>query len=61
MERDRASLGVDTLLRIVLGLIAVYLILEILGELLSLVPDFLGTIISLVIAVVIILWLLDRI
>ncbi|MFC3957505.1 DUF7554 family protein [Halovivax cerinus] len=60
MTRDRASLEVDTLLKVILLLVAAVLVLEILGEIVSLIPAFLSSIVTLAIALVIVLWLLDR-
>ena len=61
MTVDRGNLDVDVLLKLVLGLIAVYLVLEILGEILGMIPALFSNIITLGIALLIVLWLLDRI
>ncbi|MFC6615583.1 hypothetical protein ACFQAS_11615 [Halopenitus salinus] len=61
---DRASLEVEDLLKIVLGLAIVWLILEILDLLLDItfaVFRMLPTLIGIVLVVVIVLWLTDRI
>jgi hypothetical protein len=61
---DRASLEVEELLNIVLGLAIVWLILEILDLLLDItfaVFRMLPTLIGIVLVVVIVLWLTDRI
>ncbi|GAB3678717.1 DUF7554 family protein [Halopiger thermotolerans] len=60
----RGSLDVETLLKIVLGLIAVLLALEVLEALLSGLAWLLGpffVVVQLAIAALIVLWLLDRI
>jgi hypothetical protein len=60
----RAKLDVDTLLKIVLVLVVVWLALEILGEILGLFAFILGplsSLLGLVVIVLIILYLLDRI
>lgn len=61
MNGTRASLDVESLLKIVLLLIAAVLVLELLGEVISLIPAFLSSVVTLLIALVIVLWLLDRI
>lgn len=63
MPDTRGELEVETLLKIVLGLIAVLLVLEILGAILGSIAGLLGPffiIVQLAIAVLIVLWLLDR-
>jgi len=60
----RAKLDVDTLLKIVLVLVVVWLALEIVGEILGLFAFVLGplsSLLGLVVVVLIILYLLDRI
>lgn len=60
----RANLDVDDLLKIVLALVIVWLLLEIIGSLLSItmtVFNALPTLIGIVIAVLIVLWLTDRV
>lgn len=59
----RGSLDVETLLKLVLGLVAVLLVIEIVETLLSGLAWLLGPfvlIVQLAIAVLIVLWLLDR-
>jgi len=60
---NRAAVDVDTLLKVVLVLVLVWLALEILGQVIDLALGFFGflrPIIGLLILVLIILWLLDR-
>lgn len=60
----RAKLDVDTLLKIVLILVVVWVALEIVGEILGLFAFILGplsSLLGLVVIVLIILYLLDRI
>lgn len=60
----RANLDVDDLLKIVLALVIVWLLLEIIGRLLSItmtVFSALPTLIGIVIVVLIVLWLTDRV
>lgn len=60
----RANLDVDDLLKIVLALVIVWLLLEIIGSLLSItmtVFNALPTLIGIVIVVLIVLWLTDRV
>ena len=58
---DRAAIEVETLLKIVLVLVIVWLALEILGGVIRFVLGPLPEIVGLVIVVLIVLWLLDRI
>ncbi|GEM_PF-1576646 len=61
---NRAALEVEDLLKIVLGLVILWLLLEIIGSLLSITLSLfnaLPTLIGLVIVVLIVLWLTDRI
>ncbi|WP_247730939.1 DUF7554 family protein [Halovivax limisalsi] len=60
MTLERGELDVEDLLKIVLGLIAVYLALKILDPLIGFVAEIVSTVIVLVIALMIVLWLLDR-
>lgn len=60
---DRAAIEVETLLKIVLVLVVVWLVLEIVGEILQLTLGLLGflpELIGLAVVVLIVLWLLDR-
>jgi hypothetical protein len=60
---DRASVAVETLLKVVLLLVIVWIGLEIFQEVLGLFAWLLapiGPLIGLVVAVLIVLWLLDR-
>ena len=60
----RANLDVDDLLKIVLALVILWLLLEIVGTLLSItmtVFNALPTLIGLAIVVLIVLWLTDRV
>ncbi|MFC6989836.1 hypothetical protein ACFQJD_16080 [Haloplanus sp. GCM10025708] len=60
----RAELDVDDLLKVVLVLILVWLVLEILGEVLDVVRgvfSLLPSVIGVALVVLIVLWLLDRI
>lgn len=60
---DRAAVDVDTLLKVVLVLVVVWLALEIVGEVIDIafgIFGFLQPIIGLIILVLIVLWLLDR-
>ncbi|SIS14876.1 DUF7554 family protein [Natronorubrum thiooxidans] len=60
----RGELEVDTLLKIVLGLVAVLLVLQILQTLVSGIASLLGPfflLVQIAIAVLIVLWLVDRI
>ncbi len=61
MTLDRGKLNVETLLKVVLLLIAALLVLEIFSTALGLIPEFIRTIVTLVIALLLVLWLLDRI
>jgi len=61
---DRAALDVDTLLRIVLVLVVIWLVLEILDMALGMVFGifwFLKPLLALALLVLIVLWLLDKI
>ncbi|SEQ86150.1 DUF7554 family protein [Natrinema salaciae] len=63
MLDTRGELEVETLLKIVLGLIAVLLVLEIVQVILGSIAGLLGpffVLVQLAIAVLIVLWLLDR-
>lgn len=63
MKVRQTKLSVETLLKIVLFLVAVLLVLEILGWVISGLSALLGPflfLIQLAIAVLIVLWLLDR-
>ena len=60
----RSAIEVETLLKIVLGLVVVWLVLEVLGAALRIttaVFRLLTPLIGLVIVILIVLWLLDRI
>lgn len=64
MIDSRGDLAVETLLKIVLGLVAVLLVLQILQTLLDGIASLLGPfffLVQLAIVVLIILWLVDRI
>lgn len=64
MDRPRAAVDVEDLLKIVLVLVIVWLVLEIAGEILSITLGLLGPLrplIGLVVIVLIVLWLVDRI
>lgn len=59
----RGSVDVEDLLKVILGLVIVWLVLEVLGQLVNLtfaVLRALPTIIGIVIVVVIVLWLTDN-
>lgn len=61
---DRAKLDVEDLLKIVLALVVVWLLLEIVGTLLSItmtVFNALPALIGIAVVVLIVLWLTDRI
>jgi hypothetical protein len=61
---NRAALDVDDLLKLVLVLVVVWLVLEILGEVLDVVWGIfrlLPSVIGVVLVVLIVLWLVDRI
>jgi len=63
MTDSRGELEVETLLKLVLGLVAVVLVLEILEGVVSGLAWLLGpffVVVQLAIAVLIVLWLLDR-
>ncbi|MFC6768100.1 DUF7554 family protein [Natrinema soli] len=63
MIDSRGELDVETLLKIVLGLIAVLLVIQVLEAILGTLASVFGLfvpIIQLAIAVLIVLWLLDR-
>lgn len=60
---DRADVEVETLLKVVLVLVVVWLLLEIVGEVVEMTLGlfgFLRPILGLVILALIVLWLLDR-
>jgi hypothetical protein len=60
---DRAKLDVDTLLKIVLVLIVVWIALEVLDTALGLLTGLLGILqpfLGVILVVLIVLWLLDR-
>lgn len=64
MSDTRGELEVEMLLKIVLALVAVLLVLEIVGAVISSIAGLLGPfvlVVQLAIAVMIVLWLLDRI
>jgi len=64
MPDSRGELEVETLLKLVLGLIAVLLVLRIVEAIISGIAWLLGpfvVVVQLAIAVLIVLWLLDRI
>lgn len=64
MYDARAELTVEALLKIVLGLVAILLVLEIVATLVGTVASLLGPftiVLQLAIAALIVLWLLDRI
>lgn len=58
---DRAAIEVETLLKVILVLVVVWLALEIIGGVIRFVLGPLPEIVGLVIVVLIVLWLLDRI
>jgi hypothetical protein len=63
MNDTRGELEVETLLKIVLGLVAVLLVLQIVQALISGIASLLGPfffLVQLAIAVLIVLWLADR-
>ncbi|MGQ3412630.1 DUF7554 family protein [Natrinema sp. LN54] len=63
MSDTRGELEVETLLKIVLGLIAVLLVLEVLEAIIGSIAGLLGPffiLVQLAIAVLIVLWLLDQ-
>jgi hypothetical protein len=57
---DRAAIEVETLLKVILVLVVVWLALEIIGGFIRLVLGPLPEIIGLLVVVLIVLWLLDR-
>ncbi|MCU4743644.1 hypothetical protein OB955_05070 [Halobacteria archaeon AArc-m2/3/4] len=62
-RNTRGELEVESLLKIVLALVAVLLVLQIVGALISSVASLLGPfffVVQLAIAVLIVLWLVDR-
>ncbi|QLK24722.1 hypothetical protein HYG81_11395 [Natrinema zhouii] len=64
MSDTRGELEVEMLLKIVLALVAVLLVLEIVGAVIGSIASLLGPfvlVVQLAIAVMIVLWLLDRI
>ncbi|WP_254762670.1 DUF7554 family protein [Natrinema marinum] len=63
MRDDRGELEVETLLKIVLGLIGVLLVLEIVEAIIGSIAGLLGPffiVVQLAIAALIVLWLLDQ-
>ena len=58
---DRAAIDVETLLKVVLVLVVIWLVLEIVGSFLRVILGPLPEVIGVVIVVLIVLWLLDRI
>jgi hypothetical protein len=58
---DRAELEVESLLKIVLVLVVIWLILEIAGEVLEFTLGLLGPLLGVVVLLLIVLWLVDRI
>ena len=58
---DRAAIAVETLLKLILVLVVVWLALEILGGFIRFVLGPLPELIGAAIVILIILWLLDRI
>ncbi|KAB1197679.1 MULTISPECIES: hypothetical protein [Haloferax] len=64
MKLNRGGIEVEDLLKLVLVLVLIWLVLEILGEVLGLFTMLLGPfwpLLGLVVAALIVLWLLDRI
>ncbi len=64
MAGDKGELDVDDLLKIVLVLVAIWLVIAIAGEILELTLGLLGPLqplLGVVVFVLIVLWLLDRI
>ncbi|GAB3420663.1 hypothetical protein GCM10027435_23680 [Haloparvum alkalitolerans] len=60
----RAKLDVEDLLKLILGLVIVWLVLEILGEVLSITAAVfraIPTLVGVAVVVLIVLWLTDRI
>lgn len=63
MEDRRAALAVETLLKIVLGLVALLLVLEIISTVVGTIAGLLGPfviVVQIAIAALIVRWLLDR-
>jgi len=63
-DTDRAELEVESLLKIVLVLVLIWIALEVISEVLGIVSWLLGPlqpILGLVLVALIVLWLLDRI
>jgi len=63
MHADRASIEAESLLRIVLALVVVWLVLEVVGEILELFTFVVGLIrplLGLLVLALIALWLFDR-
>jgi hypothetical protein len=63
-ERDRGSLDVDSLLRIVLVLVVIWLVLEVVGGILGILGELLGPLrplLGLAVVALLVLWLTDRI
>ncbi|KAB1187113.1 MULTISPECIES: hypothetical protein [Haloferax] len=64
MKLNRDGIDVEDLLKLVLVLVLIWLVLEIVGEILGLFTMLLGPLkplLGLVVAALIVLWLLDRI
>jgi hypothetical protein len=64
MRRSRAAVDAEDLLKLVLVLVVVWLVLEIVGEVLDLFTALLGPfrpLLGLAVVVLIVLWFLDRI
>jgi hypothetical protein len=62
-ERDRGSLDVDSLLRIVLVLVVIWLVLEVVGGVLGILGELLGPLrplLGLAVVALLVLWLTDR-
>ena len=57
---DRAAIEVETLLKVILVLVVIWLALRILGEVVRFVLGPLPEVIGVVIVILIVLWLLDR-
>jgi Ca2+/H+ antiporter len=64
LDDDRGDLEVESLLRILLVLVVVWIVLEIVGEVMDIAATTLGAIrpfLGIIVVVLIVLWLLDRI
>lgn len=60
---DRADIEAESLLKLILVLVLVWIALEVVGELLGILTDLLGPfrpLLGLAIVAIIVLWLLDR-